>query len=76
MLGRVRDRKMDTGHAASIFYSLRFAGDHEARRTVRVDNDLDIVPRDLPAPSGLQGLEECLFCGKPRGVGLSRGGSL
>lgn len=37
------------------------AGDVEGRYAVAVGDDLDLTPRDLAPPAGLQGLEKCFF---------------
>ena len=64
---------MNAGTPAFIFYVQRFTGDLEARGTVGIDDDLDIVPRDLPSPACFECLEKRLLCGKASCIRLGRG---
>lgn len=73
MFGRVRDRKMNAGNAAFIFYVQGLARNDEIGSPVRVNDDLNIVPRDLTSPSGFQSLEESFLGGEAGGVRLCGG---
>lgn len=56
--------------------SRSFARDRQARCSVGVRDDLDIVPCDLASPASFQSLQKCFFCRKSSGVRLSGGVSL
>lgn len=47
---------MNAGYAAFVFYVCSFAGDLETRCAVSIDNDFDVMPRDLAPPASFQSL--------------------
>lgn len=50
----------------------RLAGDVQKRNSVRIGDDLDVMPRDLAAPACLQRFQKCFFRRKASGVRLPR----